>query len=237
MDAVEARTSLVIGYDMVPRSMLCIGVPHHLILGLGVIHPPGAGFHIHRAEFPPFGGVLDPSLEAAFLFFVAYGEPVLDEDDPGTDKHLLVFGTGTHEFFILFVCAKAHNPFDPGSVVPTPVEEDHLACRREMGGVTLEIPLTALPFRRHAKGDNAAGPRVEALRNALDDPTFSCGVPSFEQDDDFELLVLDPFLEFDKLDLEFTEFFLIETFFQSWGPFGGVALRLRLSFGAIAKVS
>src|SRR5215831_11148911 len=51
-DAVEPGSFLVIGVDDVPWRLLAVGVREHHVLGLGILHPTLARFHVHRAELP-----------------------------------------------------------------------------------------------------------------------------------------------------------------------------------------
>ena len=66
----------------------------------------------------------------------------------------------------------------------------------------MEIPLSLLALGRRAQGHDAADARVQALGNPLDDAAFAGRVAPLEDDDDFDALVLDPFLELDQLDLQ-----------------------------------
>src|SRR5262249_54779917 len=132
--------------------------------------------------------------EARLLLLVVDGEPVLDEIDAGEHQHLLKERAGTQELGILLVGAEAHDALDPGAVVPTAVEEDHLAACRQMGDIALEIPLPALLLGGRPEGDNTADARVEARRDALDDPTFARRIATLEDDDDFEAFQTHPLL-------------------------------------------
>jgi hypothetical protein len=108
-----------------------------------------------------------------------------------------------------------------GTVVPTAVEQHDLAAGRQMRYVTLEIPLGAFPFARRRQRRHAADPRVEALGDALDDATLAGRVAALEQDDQLELLVHDPVLQFDQLALQPKQFLEIEAAVQIGNPLAG----------------
>jgi hypothetical protein len=58
------------------------------------------------------------------------------------------FGTQFEETRVLLLRAKAHHVFDAKSVIPTAVENHHLARRREVRHVTLHIHLGLLAIGR-----------------------------------------------------------------------------------------
>src|SRR3712207_6967864 len=49
-------------------------------------------------------------------------------------------------FRSLLVGAEAHDPLDPGAVVPGAVEQNHLPGTGQVGDVALEVPLPAFPL-------------------------------------------------------------------------------------------
>ena len=126
----------------------------------------------------------------------------LIEDDAGAHQHALEFGHGLEEFLVLLRRAETHHALDAGAVVPAAVEQDDLAAGRQVGHVALEIPLRALALAGGRQRRDAADPRIEALRDALDDAALAGGVAAFEDHDDLELLVLHPVLQLDQLALQ-----------------------------------
>ena len=102
--------------------------------------------------------------------------------------------------------AEAHDALDAGAVIPTAVEENDLARRREVGDIALEIPLRPLTAVRGRQRSHSANAGIHALRNAFDDSTFACGIAAFEYDDDLFPCFYDPVLELHQLTLEAEEF-------------------------------
>src|SRR5262249_54124607 len=147
----------------------------------------------------------------------------------GAHQHLLKQRTGTQELAVFVLGAELHDVLDPGAVVPTAIEQDDFAPRRQLGDVALKIPLAALAFRRRAERHDAADARVQALDNALDDPSFAGRVAALEEDDDLEAVQPDPFLQLDELELQMGE--LVDVFVVLWRlarlwPFGRVPILL-----------
>ena len=103
---------------------------------------------------------------------------------------------------VLGVRAEAHHPFDPGAVVPRPVEQHDLAGGRQVGDVALEVPLRPLPLGRRGQGDDAGDAGVQVLRDALDRPALAGRVAALEDDDDALPRRAHPLLELDELALE-----------------------------------
>src|SRR5918997_4730135 len=143
-DAVQARPLLVVGLDGAPGRLGRVGVGEHRILGLRVLDPQLARLDVHWAELPALGRVRRALLEAPLLFLVAHREPVLQQDDPRANEHPLELGAGAQELLVLGLGAEPHDPLDPGAVVPTPIEENHLPGGGKMRDVALEIPLSLL---------------------------------------------------------------------------------------------
>ena len=94
---------------------------------------------------------------------------------------------------------KAHDVFDPGAIVPAAVEDDDLAAGRKMLHVALHEHLRFLAIRRRGQRYDAEYAWTDLLGNRLDGASLAGGVPAFEQDDDLELLFLDPILELAEL--------------------------------------
>src|SRR5438093_4324243 len=141
---VEMRGALVVGLDHVPGRLFDVAVRKHLVLRLGVVDPARSGLQVHWAELPALAGIVDASKEARLLLLIADREPVLDEHDPRAHEHALELRARAHELVVLLVGAEAHHPLDAGPVVPAAVEQHHLARRRQVLNVALEVPLRAL---------------------------------------------------------------------------------------------
>src|SRR6516225_12406748 len=71
-----------------------------------------------------------------------------------------------------------------------------------MPDVTLEVPLRALALGRRAERDDAADPRIEALRNAFDDAALAGRVAPLEQHAYSQALQPHPLLQFEELELQ-----------------------------------
>jgi len=130
------------------------------------------------------------------LLLVADGKPVLQQDNARTHQHALEFGNGMEEFLVLFFRAESHHPLDAGAVVPAAVEQDDFSTGRQMRHVALKIPLGALALAGSRQRCDPADPRIEALRDPLDDPALSRRVAALEEDHDLQLVVHDPVLQF-----------------------------------------
>jgi hypothetical protein len=91
---------------------------------------------------------------------------------------------------------------DAGAVVPAAVEEDHLAGRRQVRHVTLEVPLRALALGRRPQRDRADDPRARHLGDALDHAALAGGVATLEEHDDAQPGVHDPLLQAHELLLQ-----------------------------------
>jgi hypothetical protein len=150
----------------------------------------------------------------SFQLLVAHREPILDQDDAGTDEHPLELGAGMEELLNFGVRAEAHDALDPGAVVPTAVEEHHFPGGRQVRHVALEKPLRLLLLRRRRQGHDPADARVEVLSDALDDTAFAGGISSLEQDHDFESLLADPLVEFHQFHLQAGQFLPVELAFD-----------------------
>ena len=112
-------------------------------------------------------------------------EPVLDQDDAGVDHRLLdgrapARGTGSPALGR----AEAHHPLDAGAVVPAAVEDDHLAGRREVRHVALDVHLGLLPLGRRGQRHDPEHPGAHPLDDPLDRAALAGGVPALEHDAD-----------------------------------------------------
>ena len=108
-----------------------------------------------------------------------------------------------------------------------------------MGHIALEVPIGALAFGRTAQRHDSADAGVHALGDPLDDAPFAGGVAALEQDDDFQPLVLDPFLQLDEFDLQPGQFRFVDFVFQL-GAVGGqsvIVVRLRSTVGVSIRLA
>ena len=110
---------------------------------------------------------------------------------------------------VLLFGAESHDAFHAGTVVPAAIEQHHFTGGREMRDIALEVPLG---FSRSVGVPSATTRQMRGFRlcgNALDHATFAGRVAAFENADDFETLLLDPFLQLDQLDLQLGQFFVV----------------------------
>ena len=73
------------------------------------------------------------------------------------------------------------NVLHPGPVVPTSVEQHEFTGRRQVGDVTLEVPLRALAVGRGGEGNDADLPRVQAFGDGIHGAALARRVSPFEQ--------------------------------------------------------
>ena len=79
-----------------------------------------------------------------------------------------------------------------------------------MRNVALEVPLAALALGGRGQRYRADDARIEALHDPFDRPAFARRVSPLENDDQLELLGLDPVLELDELALQAQQLLEIE---------------------------
>ena len=107
-----------------------------------------------------------------------------------------------------------------------------------MWNVTLEIPLVAFPFSRSAQRDYAANPRIQAFRNTLNNAALAGGIAALKDHGNFQAFYADPFLKFDKFDLQvgkLLDIFVFRGRFSSLGTTSGFPVTL--DFGVLFGVS
>ena len=80
-----------------------------------------------------------------------------------------------------------------------------------MRDVTLEIPLRALAFVGGRKRRDPADPRIETLRDTLDDSTLAGSIAPLEDNDELGPVVLHPILQPDQFALQSEQFFVIDS--------------------------
>jgi len=132
-------------------------------------------------------------------------QPVLQQHDTGHHQRPLEPRCHLEERLVLLVGAEAHDVLHPGAVVPAAIEQDELACGRQMGDVALQVVLAPLAVGRGAERHDASHARAQATRDALDDAALAGRVAALEHDHDLEPTLPDPFLELDQLELELAE--------------------------------
>ena len=77
---------------------------------------------------------------------------------------------------------------------------------RQMGNISLKIPLAFFTIGRGPKGCYSAVARIKAFGYPLNSAALACGISSFKDCDYLQPFVLYPFLQFYKLDLQPPEF-------------------------------
>src|SRR5947209_3835239 len=115
---VQSSTSLVIGFDGVPRRLFDVRVFEHFVFGLRVFHPFLSGVDVHLAQLPAPSWVAGALVEAALLLLVTDREPILQQDDARADEHALKFWTRAEELGVFRRSAETHDILDTRSVVP-----------------------------------------------------------------------------------------------------------------------
>ena len=135
-----------------------VGVSQHDVLCPRVVLPPVDRLQVHRAELPVPDRILQPGAEALQLFGVGDGEPVLAQHDAVLDQHPLEDRGLRQEPVVLLLGAEAHHSFDPGAVVPGPVEQHDLALRGQVLDVALEVPLAPLALGRAGQRGDPGDP-------------------------------------------------------------------------------
>ena len=227
-DAVKVGTFFVLCVHYEPVGLLGIGVRHHLIFRTGIVLPTSTGFNIHRTQLPALGGIMNPVLEASFLFLVAHRKPILDQDNTRPDQHAFEFRAGMKELFVFGIGAKTHHSFDTRTIVPTSVKQDHLSGSRKERNITLEVPLRFFSLRGNAQSRDATDARVHPLNNAFDGATFASSVTPFEENHHLKTFVLDPFLQLNQFNLKPLQFLFVPFALNFMALFigGGIAVFL-----------
>ena len=165
-------------------------------------------------ELPLAQRIFDAGLEAPFLLLVAHFEPVLDQDDPAVDDVFLDTGQSSRNRAVLLLGAEAHDVFDPGTVVPTAVENHDLAGRREVLHVPLNVHLGLLAVGGRGQRHEAEDARADALGDGANRAALSGAVAPLEHDDDPQAFVFHPVLKVAQLGLKPAQFLLVFFAFQ-----------------------
>jgi hypothetical protein len=98
---------------------------------------------------------------------------------------------------------------NPGAVVPAAVEQHHLARRRQMLDVALEVPLRLLAVGRRGQRSDLGHARVEVLGDSLDRASLAGRVPALEDHHDPGALGPHPLLDLHQLGLQPVELLLV----------------------------
>src|SRR3954454_14246157 len=106
------------------------------------------------------------------------------------------------KLFHLFRGCETHHPLYTGPVVPAAVEKCHLARRRKMSDVPLDIHLRLFPLRWRGKGYYSEDSWAGALGDRLDHSTLPCRVATLEHHDDLGTGCLHPLLKLDQFNLQ-----------------------------------
>src|SRR5205085_155438 len=93
-------------------------------------------------------------------------------------------GTKLKEAPVLLPGAKTHHVLDPGTIVPTAVEDDHLARSREVLNVALHVHLGLLAVRWGGQRHDPKHARADPLGQGTDGAAFASRIPAFKDDDD-----------------------------------------------------
>ena len=104
----------------------------------------------------------------------------------------MYFSNSGHSFEeagVLLLRAKAHHILDAEAVIPTAVEDDDLARRREVLHVTLHIHLRLLAIGRRRQRDGAKHAGADPLGQGANGAAFARGVAALEDDDHAQALV------------------------------------------------
>ena len=113
-------------------------------LRCGEFVPQILGLHVDLAQFPAAQRVVSASFESTELFGLGHREVQLHQNGALAHEVLFEADDTSQEVFVFLVGAEPEDRFDHRPVVPTAVEQHHLAATRELGHVSLEIPLAAL---------------------------------------------------------------------------------------------
>src|SRR5208282_4025071 len=99
----------------------------------------------------------------------------------------------------LLRCAEAHDRLDAGPVVPTSIEDHHLASRREVLYVALDVHLGLLAIGWGGQCHDPEDTWADPFGDPLDRATLPGSVAALEDDADLGSRCLNPFLERNQL--------------------------------------
>ena len=181
--------------------------------------------------------VVDPFLEALFLFVVVDGEPVLEQQDAVLGDHPFELRAGGVELLDLFVGGEAHHLLHAGTVVPAAIKDHDFTGAGEMLHIALEIPLTFLLIGRRTQGHNTATAWVQRFGESLDRTTFASGIAAFKQHNHAKACGLHPVLHLHQLGLQLRQFFLVNLLAQPFVIVGEALLKLHKNLLRIVNIS
>ena len=102
---------------------------------------------------------MDSRFEALPLILHAGLEPVFHQDDARVDHGAFHIDDLIEELLHFLVGCESHHPFDPGAVVPTPVEDDDFTGGGKMLDVPLDVHLRFLSLGRSRQCDDPENSR------------------------------------------------------------------------------
>src|SRR5262249_5642326 len=133
----------------------------------------------------------------------------LDQNQPAADEIALHLRTELEEALVLLRRAEAHHVLHAGAVVPTAVEDHHLARRWKVLKVSLHVELGLFTVRRRGERRDAEHARAEALGDGANRPAFARPIPTFEHDDDPQPLLSDVALQITEPHLQLSQGFFV----------------------------
>ena len=202
-DQVQPGTPLVVGRHDVPGRLRRVRSLDHALVGGRIVPPAPHQLGIHRAQLPVLHGIVNPRLEPAPLLILADIEKIFAQYDAILDDHLpLENGSHRQETLVLPVGAEAHDPLDPGPVVPGSIKENDLARRWKVREIALHVDLGFLAVGGRGQCHVPVDARARASGDAADDPALARRVAALEDHDDTFPLGFDPGLQPGKLDLK-----------------------------------
>jgi hypothetical protein len=143
------------------------------------------------------------------LLFLIHGEPVFENQDAAVGQHAFEGRAVVEELGVLRLAAEAHRRLDHGAVVPAAIEQHELPGGRQMGHVTLEIPLCALAIIRLGQGDHAVAAGVQLIGDRLDRAALAGRVAAFEDHQQAPAALAQPALHPGQLDLQRFQLLLV----------------------------
>jgi len=111
---------------------------------------------------------------------------------------------------MLLFGAEPHHRLNPGAIVPTAVEDDHLAGRGKMRHVALYVHLRLLALSRRRQCHDPEHPRADPFGDRLDGATLASRITALEHDHNALPGHLHPFLQGAQLSLQFAQLFFVD---------------------------
>ena len=91
---------------------------------------------------------------------------------------------------------------DTRTVVPATVKQHDLTGRRKVRHITLKVPLCFFPVTGCRQRHGTHHPRIQSLRNALDDAAFTRRVAPFKKNNHAVARMRHPILQFNEFALQ-----------------------------------